>query len=556
MSGLRLPNLPTYSLAGYRRDWWGPDVLGGLSTGAVVIPQAMAYATIAGMPVEFGLYTCMLPMLVYALIGGSRVMSVSTTSTIAVLVATTIADSGSDDPAGALFTLTFMVGLLLIGAWALRLGAVVENISWSVLTGVKIGVGLTVAVLQLPKVLGLTDEAGADDFFSGLASVLSRLGEVNAETVLISAASIALLLALPKVAPGVPGPLVVVVACILVVALTDVESRGVALIPEVPRGLPDWGAPELDHVGALLPGAIAIALMAFLESVSVARGIRRPDEPTIDSGRELFGVGAACLAGSFTHALPSAGGFSQSAVSLRAGARSQLSQVVTVILALVTAFLLAPVLSDLPEAALGAMVIVATLGLVKPSELARAWRINRMDFWVAVATAAVGLTGGLLAAVGVGVALTLLLVLFELNRPHVHVVTRDTDGAWQPDPTEGEVEATPRPVLTLRLSTPLYTANVRASTDRIQELARRYDADLVIVDVRVQGIISVSIVEALLDLDRELNRSGVELWLAGLPERAGRTLAHTTWWADWVAARRVHTSLTAAVVSAQHRRSD
>jgi sulfate permease, SulP family len=280
----------------YQRRWLGPDVIAGLTAGAVVIPQAMAYATIAGMPVEVGLYSCLLPMLMYVLLGGSRALSVSSTSTIATLTASTLV--AADVAKGSvrdLSTLVFLVGVVLLVARLLRLASLVQNISDSLLVGIKIGVGLTVAVGQLPKLLGVDGYPGRGHFFPQLWYVLRHLPDCSVVTVAFSVASIASLIALRRLAPRAPAPLVVVVGGILLIAFGHLDQHGLRPITEVPSGLPTPEWPAFDHIGPLVPGAIAIALMAFLETVSAARNVRRADEPLIDNDQELFADGLATL---------------------------------------------------------------------------------------------------------------------------------------------------------------------------------------------------------------------------------------------------------------------
>ena len=385
MSRWSLSSRPAWllpSLQGYQRSWFRLDLLAGLAAGTVVVPQAMAYATIAGLPVEVGLYTCMLPMLLYALLGGSRALSVSTTSTIAVLAATTLADLSPRSPDDLLrdaFTLTALVGVCLLGMRAFRLGSLVENISPATLTGVKIGVGLTVAAGQLPHLLGVSPDPDADGFFAKIADTLGEIPNAEPVTVAVSATSLAFLLLLRRFVPQVPGPLIAVAGGIILVAATNVEARGLDLIDPVPTGLPELSLPVFEDVFALLPGALAIAVMAFLETVLVARTNRQRTEPQIDTDQELLAIGVASMAGGLTQSLPPAGGFSQSAVNLRAGARSQLSGIVTALLAVAVAMFLAPLLDDLPRAVLAAMVMVAILSLLDPREFAtlRAHRPRR-----------------------------------------------------------------------------------------------------------------------------------------------------------------------------------
>ncbi|OXR44051.1 putative sulfate transporter [Nocardia cerradoensis] len=522
------------TLAGYRRTWLRPDIVAGLSAGAVVIPQAMAYATIADLPVQIGLYTCMVPMVVYALLGGSRTASVSTTSTIATLTASTLVGAGiaagSEDAQTALMTLTLMVGVILLLARLARLGSIIENISDATLTGIKIGVGLTVAAGQLPKLLGVPADPAATGFLRVLWSALKHLGSANPATVILAAASIAGLYAMSKLLPRVPGPLVVVAVGIALVAFVHLDDHGVALISPVPSGIPLPGVPRLRDIGDLLPGALAISMMAFLETVAVGRGVRRASEPQIDSNQELFANGMASLAGSFFHTLPPAGGFSQTAVALRAGARTQMAAIVTAVLAVAVALFLAPVLDDLPQATLGAMVVVATLGLLDFGALALFWRVSRVEFWIAVGTAVVGLVMGLLPAVAVGVVATLYLVLRELNRPHVVQLTRGPDGRWVGGtPTAATEPANP---LVLRVASGLYTANVRSNTEgirrRVDELAAAgHPVHTVVLDCSWIPDVTLTVMRAFFDVVNELQDSGVTVYFAELPARNLATVRRT-----------------------------
>ncbi len=521
-------------MAGYRREWLMRDVVAGLAAGAVVVPQAMAYATIANLPVQVGLYTCIIPMLVYALLGGSRAMSVSTTSTIATLTATTLVTasvaSSAEDPAGSLMTLAMLVGLLLIGARLLRWGSLVENISAATILGVKIGVGGTVAVGQLPKLLGETSEVSGEGFFRTIEAAIAAAASINLPTVALSVGSLIVLLVLKRFAPRIPGTLVVVVGGIVLVALANLDERGVALIDPVPSGLPTPGIPDLTQIGALLPGALAIAVMVFLETAAVARSMRRMTEPAIDADQELVAVGAANLAGTFFTVLPAAGGFSQSAVNRDAGARTQLATLVTVALAIVVAVFLGPVVSLLPQATLAAMVFLAVAGLIDIPLLVRWARISPTDFWIALIVAVLGLTVGLLAAVAAGVALTLILVLRELNIPRLEIIG-ERDGRLAIHTVRG-----------------LYTANALACKRAIIDIVaeRPEPVRIVILDALRLDIVTITVLDMLEDLDRELTAMGSTLHIAALPERATAIAVKTEWYQRMIAEGRVHANVDEA----------
>jgi MFS superfamily sulfate permease-like transporter len=529
MTQLRVPTrrwfLPT--LAGYHRSWLGADIIAGISAGAVVIPQAMAYATIANLPVQIGLYTCMVPMLVYAMLGGSRAMSVSTTSTIATLTATTLVSAGvasaSTDPPRDLMMLTLLVGVILGLARLFKLGGLVENINKSTITGIQVGVGATVAVGQLPKLLGVDNNYTGHGFIRSLLGIVQALPGLNWPTVVLSVCSIAVLYAFKIFLPKVPGPLIVVIAGILLVAFTGLSDAGVALIARVPSGLPLPAIPSFSHTGALLPGAFAISIMAFLESAAVARGIRRPGEKQIESNQELLATAAASVAGSFFQTMPAAGGFSQSAVNQGAGARSQVSTIVTVALAVLTALFLGPVLSDLPQATLASMVLVAVIGLIDVRGLIRLARVSRFDFWLAVTTAAVGLVAGLLPAVLVGVLITLGGVLHELNKVRVRT------------------GATRNGALEIILGGPLYTANVLETELAILDVVERTpDITAVVLDLTRMTVASVTVLDTLADLDRELEATGIQLRIAAMQTGPTEMALRTAWYRNVVASGRAY----------------
>ncbi len=541
---------------GYQRAWLRSDIVAGLVAGAVVIPQAMAYATIAGMPVQIGLYTCLVPMLVYVLLGGSRAMSVSTTSTVAVLTATTLlatgAVAGSADAVADLSTLMLLVGAILLAGRVLHLGNLVENISEAVLLGVKTGVGLTVGVGQLPKLLGITIDPDAKNFFPQLVSVIDHLGDTSVVTLVFSVATLLVLVFAGRLVPKVPGPLIAVVGGILAVLIGNLDEHGLALIAKVPRGLPTPHLPPFDHVGALLPGAFAIALMVYMESISVARLVRTRDDPPTDNDQELLAASASNIAGAFFQAMPAAGGFSQTAVNQRAGARSQFSQLTTVVLAVMVALFLGPVLDNLPQATLGAMVLVAVAGLIKPHEWVALARTSHLELGVAAVTAGSALLFGMLVGVLVGVLATLYLVLHELNHAELIELRRDPGGFMAPVTPE----SAPIPgLLVLRVAAPLYTANARTVQRRLLAAidAATPPPDVVIVDATAAGLLSSTVVESGRETDEQLAGRGVEMWIASVEPRAMRVAQRAPRWQEFLDAGRIFPTVEEAVAAYRSR---
>lgn len=533
----------------YDRTWLVRDVLGGLAAGSVVIPQAMAYATIADLPAQVGLYTCMAPMLAYVLLGGSRTLSVSTTSTVAVLTGSTLLTAGvaaaSSDPARDLATLTLLVGIILLIARLLKLGALVENISEATQTGIKIGVGLTVAAGQLPKLLGIPGDPDAHAFIGEVRGVIEDLADLSWSTPLLSAATIGLLLGVRRFAPNAPAPLIGVAVGIALVAVLEIDEHGVALISPVPSGLPTPVAPSLEHVTGLLGGAFAIAVMCFLETASVAGAMRRRDEPPVDNDEELAANAIACIAGSFLRAMPAAGGFSQTALNRRAGSRTQISAVVTVLLAVACALFLGGILSDLPQATLGSLVVVSVLGLIDPAELGRFWRLDRLGFWVATVTAVAGLVFGLLPAVVVGIVSTLFLVLRELDRVGVTELqpTIGGDDVGLPGPSTARVPG----LLILKFDGPLYTANVRGALRRVINAVDAARPDTVILEMSAVGWAPLTVIDQLVELRQMLRTRDVNCWIAALSPNALATARQLPQWDTLAAERQLFPSALSAV---------
>ena len=430
------------------------DIPAGVTTAAVVIPQAMAYATIAGLPVEVGLYTAIVPLLVYALIGTSRPLSVTTTSTIAALTAVALASADAktgDDAIQVVATLAVLTGAILLAAGAFKLGFLADFISLPVLAGFKAGTGLLIISGQLGKALGI-DQTG-DNFFQKTWSAITQLPDADGRTMLLTVLTLALLVALKRWAPrAFPGALVAVALGIVLSKLLDLEGKGVAVVGPVPAGLPGLQLPDLALVEVLLPAAIGIALMSFVESISAARAFVRPDED-LDADRELLALGAASVGSGFFRGLPTGGGLSQTAVNDAAGARTTLAGAVTAVVALLTVLFLTGLFEALPQATLAAVVIVAAAGLVDVEAIRALGRIRGSAIVIGLATVFGVLLFGVLDGVLIGVILSMLGLVAGLNRPAI------------------VVHADPGDELVARIDGPVYFANVGYLHTRLLALA-------------------------------------------------------------------------------------
>lgn len=483
----------------------------------------MAYATIAGLPVQTGLYVATVPMLVYALLGTSRPLSVSTTSTLSALTAAGVAVAAGGDPSRApvaASTLAVLAGGLLLLAGLLRLGFLADFISAPVLAGFKAGTGLLIAAGQLGKLLGVPQEG--DSFFAKVGSALSHLEETNGPTVLLAATSIAVLLALRRWAPpSLPGPLLVVALGIGLAATTGLADRGVALVGAIPPGLPGPAAPDLTMVQALVPAAAGVALMAFVESIAAARAFTAASEPEVDADQELRALGGANLAGGCFQAFPAGGGLSQTAVNRETGARSQLAGMVTVLVVVLTLLFLTPLFEQLPQATLGAVVIVAVAGLVDLAALRRIRELRVRDFRLALVALAGVLVLGVLQGVLLAVVISMLTLIYGTNHPPIEVLgRRPGTGFWRDLGRHPDDQTIPG-LLVVRPVALIYFANARRVRRRLLDLvdAAPSPPRVLLLDLDAVPDIDVTALEALPSFDADLRRRGITLWLANLNAR-------------------------------------
>jgi sulfate permease, SulP family len=495
------------------------DVVAGLTAAAVVIPKAMAYATIAGLPVEVGLYTAFVPMLVYAVLGTSRVLSVSTTTTLAILTGANLAAvSGSGDAqalARALATLTMLVGVMLLAASLFRLGFVADFISEPVLIGFKAGIGIVIVLDQVPKLLGFHIPRGS--FFQNLAATVRHLPETSGPTLVLAAAMIAILVGLERLAPRLPAPLVAVAAGIVGAALLGLKARGVELVGHIPKGLPSVGLPDVSLVGGVWAGAVGIALMSFTETIAAGRAFARSSEPPPRANRELLATGLGNAAGALLGAMPSGGGTSQTAVNRHAGARSQLAGVVTALATLATMLFLAPLIGQMPQATLAAVVVVYSFGLIKPGEFRSILRIRRTEFIWALAALAGVIALGTLKGILVAIILSLAALAHQMANPPVYLLGRKPGtNVFRPRSREHpEDEAVPG-LLLVRPEGRIFFANAERIGQKIRALAAEARPRVVAIDMSAVFDLEYTALKMLTEGEKRQREQGIELWLVGL----------------------------------------
>jgi high affinity sulfate transporter 1 len=495
------------------------DVVAGLTAAAVVVPKAMAYATVAGLPVAVGLYTALVPMVIYALLGSSRVLNVSSTTTLAILAGTQLGLVVPDgDPArlvAAAATLAALVGAILILAGLLRLGFVANFISTPVLTGFKAGIGLVIVLDQVPKLLGI--HIHKEGFLRDILGIAQQLPETSLVTLAVAAATLIVLIGMEWRWPHSPAPLVAVGGGIAAVWLLGLPALGVSTVGLIPQGLPALTLPDINLVQELLPGALGIALMSFTESIAAGRAFAGRDDPPVDANRELRATGVANLGGALLGAMPAGGGTSQTAVVRAAGGRTQKASLVTAGVAAATMLLLAPVLGLLPHATLAAVVIVYSVGLIQPAEFAAIRKVRAMEFrWALIAGLGV-LALGTLQGIVVAIVISLISLASQEARPHLYVIgrKRGADVLRPLSPEHPDDETFPG-LLIVRPEGRIFFFNAQLLAEGISALVSEHKPRVLVLDLSRVPDLEYSALQMLIEGERRAEERGATLWLAGL----------------------------------------
>jgi high affinity sulfate transporter 1 len=503
----------------YRGDWLRPDLVAGLTCAAVVIPKAMAYATVAGLPIQAGLYTAFVPMVIYAALGSSRVLSVSTTTTIAILVAANLTQVVPDgDPAMVLrasATLTLLVGVFLVAASVFRLGFLANLISEPVLVGFKAGIGIVIVLDQLPKLLGVHFEKGT--FLQNFFALLRSLPDTSILTLAVGLCAIAVMFSINRWLPRVPAPLAAIAAGIAGTAFFGLADSGVESVGNIPQGLPGLSLPDGDLVAQLWPGAAGIALMSFTESIAAARAFAGRDDPPLGANRELLATGLATAGGALLGGMPAGGGTSQTAVNRLVGARSQMAGLITAGVTLLTMLFLAPLISLMPQATLAAVVIVYSLGLIQPLEFRSILAVRRMEFIWAVAAFAGVMLVGTLKGILVAIVISLFALAHQTAEPKVLELGRKRGtNVFRPRTAQDPDDETFPGLLLIRVVGWMFFVNYQSVFDRVRALVEKSGARVIAIDM--SGVIDVeyTALKTMTTGEERLRERGITLWLVGL----------------------------------------
>lgn len=517
----------------YDRHAFLSDGMAAVIVTIMLIPQSLAYAMLAGLPPVIGLYASILPLVVYALFGSSRTLSVGPVAVVSLLTATaasSVASPGSPEYIAAALALALLSGLILLAMGIFRLGFVANLLSHPVISGFITASSLLIATGQLKHILGT--QAQGHTMFDMVPSLVRSLGDLHLPTLAIGATATAFLfwsrkslkptLRVLKVPEGIAvllsrtGPVMVVIASILFVVGLDLDAKGVAVVGDVPQGLPPLSLPALDLSLwiTLLPAATLIALIGFVESVSVAQTLAAKRRQSISPDQELIGLGMASLAAAFSSGYPVTGGFARSVVNFDAGAQTPAAGAFTATGIALASLFLTPLLFHLPIAVLAATIIVAVLSLADFGALSRTWRYSRADFAALVTTLLVTLGSGVETGIIAGVGVSVLLHLWATSRPHVAVIGQVPGTQHFRNVLRHDVICTPE-VLGLRIDESLFFANARAIENVIQqEVADRPELRHVVLNCAAVNRIDASALESLELVMHRLEDAGIRLHLS------------------------------------------
>ncbi|MDH4556716.1 sulfate permease [Pseudomonas sp. BN417] len=514
--GWRAAFPPAEWLPAYRAQWLRNDAIAGVTLAAYGIPVSLAYALLAGLPPQYGIYCYMVGGLFYALFGSSRQLAIGPTSAISMLIGVTVADMAGGDP-GRWADIAALTALVIAAmcalAWLLRLSSLVNFISETILLGFKAGAALTIAMTQLPKLFGV--KGGGEDFFERVIVLVGQLPDTNLAVLMFGLAAIAVLVLGERFLPGRPVALFVVAISIIALSVTPLSGLGFKVVGALPTGLPAFQPPglRLPDVDGVIPLAFACMLLAYVESVSAARALAQAHGQEIDPRQELLGLGAANLGAALFQAYPVAGGLSQSSVNDKAGAKTPLALVFASITIALCLMFLTGLLANLPSVVLAAIVLMAVKGLINIRELHHVWRVSRFEFSVSMVAFASVLLLGILKGVILAVLVSLLLLIRRVAHPHVAFLGQIPGTRSYSDMDRNPENLAVPGVLVFRVDASLLYFNVEHVRDALWQRVRSTPGalKLVVCDMSASPLVDLAGVRMLEALHRELQALGIRL---------------------------------------------
>lgn len=510
--------LPNYNLSYFKGD-----VIAGITVGIVLIPQGIAYALIAGLPPIYGLYCALMPQVMYAIFGSSRQVAIGPVAMDSLIVATgvsTLALAGSESYIAIAILLALMVGLIQFILGIFSLGFIVNFLSKPVITGFTSAVALTIGLNQFRNLLGV-DFVQSDQIQKVLIDFWDQLAFFNLNTTLIGLFSIIIIIVFRKINKKIPNALIVVVLGILIMKYFGANMEDVAIINEIPSGLPSFSIPVLDieQIRELLPIALTLVMVGYLETISIGKSLEaKQDEYRIRPNQELIALGLSNIAGSFFKAYPSTSSFSRSAINHESGAKTGVAALVSVVMIIITLLYFTPLFYHLPKTVLAAIIIVAVFGLINFKEAKFLWKANRLDFWLMITTFLTTLFAGVEFGIIAGVGLSLIILIYRTSKPYVVELGKVPDSNFYRNRNRFEEVIIENDILVFRFDAQLFYANSSYFRDKLEKLAESKgdQLKLIVLDAESINRVDSTGVETLKERIIYYKKKNVKFFFAGV----------------------------------------
>lgn len=505
----------------YNKTWLSGDISAGLTVGVMLIPQGMAYSMLAGLPPIYGLYAVTIPLIIYALLGTSRQLAVGPVAMVSLLIASgvgSMATSGSEDYIMLAILLALMVGLIQFSMGVFKLGFLVNFLSHPVIAGFTSAAAIIIGFSQMKHLLGVKTDG--EKLLDIVSQLWQQLSAIHFLTFIIGISAIFILIIVKKIHKKIPAPLVVVVLGILTVYLGGLHEQGIKIVGNIPQGLPSFSLPNFDFgtMQKLLPTALTIAFVGFMESIAVAKAIHaRHKDYKLDANQELVSLGLANMVGSFFRSFPVTGGFSRTAVNDQAGAKTGLASIISATLIILTLLFLTSYFYYLPNAVLAAIILVAVYGLIDFKEAKHLWHTDKTDFYLFIAALIGTLILGIEEGILLGVLLSMVILIYRVSYPHVAELGKiGTSTTFRNIDRFADAKIDDHIVI-MRFDAQLYFANVNFFRDKVYDLIkRRMRATHFILDASAISTVDSSAIHMLHDLIGELKSSGVQFLIANM----------------------------------------
>jgi len=510
-------------LPNYTRSRFKGDFIAGITVAIILIPQGIAYALIAGLPPIYGLYCALVPQLVYAVFGSSRQVAIGPVAMDSLIVATgvsTLALAGSDSYIAIAILLAFMVGGIQFLLGVFRLGFVVNFLSKPVISVFTSAVALTIGINQFRNLFGV-DFIQSDQIQYVLEDIWFTITDFNSHTTIIGLISVTVIIILRKINKKIPNALIVVVAGILTIRYFGNDFVDVAIVKDIPSGLPSFSFPELDisQMKELLPIALTLVMVGYLETISIGKSLEaKQDEYKIRPNQELMALGLSNMIGSWFKAYPSTSSFSRSAINQESGATTGMASLVSVFMVLITLLFLTPLFYHLPKTVLAAIIIVAVFGLVNIKEAIFLWKANNLDFWLLIATFFSTLLFGIEYGIMIGVGLSLIILIFRTSRPYVAELGKVPDSDFYRNRERFTEVIVDNEVLVFRFDAQLFYANSSYFIETLELMVEAKGAHLKLIVLDAESINRVDStgVEMLKERIRFYHKKGILFYFAGV----------------------------------------